>query len=734
MSGPDHGINLNADPDLLAGFLDETRDQLSLVADQLVQLENQPGNKPIIEAIFRTAHSIKGNAAFFGFMVAKELAHRLENILDAMRKDKLTADRAVISCLLSGLDHLGAIFERIRNGGSESGDAKIHEQIIAAIAEQEQRAGVGTDAGPDWAIIQRDISRAEELASSLPIDQQIVVGRILDHLRSFEPGGTIRIRSLPTQGILGDLDGILAPEIDGQLDAEKSARVLILLEKLCESATDDAARLHALEMLDGYRTFIEAMGFDPLLREFLRERLVKIPAMGGFANLLPKPETTVHTPAAAGRIATALEPKVVTERQPQSDRTLKSLPGTPPEPKAGHSQTDKSMRISESRIDTFLHYVGELLVVGDMFDHLQGRALGLSAGGHPNLHLLARDLRRANETFGDLSNKLQGAIMGIRKVSIKPLLQKVPRIVRDASHAKEKEAVVVIEGDDVEIDKSLVDLMDSPLTHMSRNAADHGIERPDLREKAGKPRVGTILIKAAETSSSIVLTIEDDGGGLDLERIRAKAESLGLVKPGTVMTDQDVVNCIFASGLSTAETITDISGRGVGMDVVKRAIEDAGGTIQVSTVRGKGSKFVLSLPKRVTTQILPGYLMRLRGQLFVVPLDRVRETFRILPEEISTMANRGRCLMRHGEVLPLLALADALELPAMASVHRATAVTLESKHRLLAVEVDQVVGVQKVVVRSINGLPTTNRLLGGGALMGDGSVALILNVDALAEC
>ena len=733
MSGPDQSMLLNADPELLAGFLDETRDQLSLVADQLVQLENQPGNKPIIEAIFRTAHSIKGNAAFFGFMVAKELAHRLENILDAMRKDKLTADREVISCLLSGLDHLGAIFERIRGGGKESSDPKIHEQILGQIAEQEQRAGVSGESGPDWAVIQRDISRAEELMASVPADQQRTISRILDHLRSFEPGGNCRINSLPTQGILGDLDGILAPEIDGQLDPEKSIRVQALLEKISEAAGDDAARLHAMEMLDGYRTFTEAMGFDPLLREYLRERLVKIPGMGGFASLLPKAETTMLT-AVVARTTTALEPKMATERRPGSEQSLKSLPGTPPEAKGGHAQTDKSMRISEGRIDTFLHYVGELLVVGDMFDHLQGRALGLSAGGHPNLHLLARDLRRANETFGDLSNKLQAAIMGIRKVSIKPLLQKVPRIVRDASQAKDKEAVVVIEGDDVEIDKSLVDLMDSPLTHMSRNAADHGIEKPDVREKAGKPRVGTILIKAAETSSSIVLTIEDDGGGLDLERIRAKAESLGLVKSGTVMTDQDVVNCIFASGLSTAETITDISGRGVGMDVVKRAIEDAGGTIQVTTVRGKGSKFVLTLPKRVTTQILPGYLMRLRGQLFVVPLDRVRETFRILPEEISTMGNRGRCLMRHGEVLPLLALADALDLPAMASGHRSTAVTLESKRRLLAVEVDQVVGVQKVVVRSIHGLPTTNRLLGGGALMGDGSVALILNVDALAEC
>ena len=711
--------NLIADPELLAGFLDETRDQLDLVADQLVQLENQPGNKAIIEAIFRAAHSIKGNSSFFGFMTAKQLAHRLENLLDAMRKDKLAADRDVISCLLTGLDHLGSIFDRIRTTGEQVEDAQAFEAILGLIQVQEKRASGAPAESTDWPSIHRDILAAEEALGQLPASDHAALQRVIAHLRTLDPGKATRVEVLPSKGILGELTTILAPSIEGVLDPEKSAQVLAFLEKILAAAGDDYARILALEMIDGYRTFTEAMGFDPLLRDFLQERLLKIPGMHGFASLTSE---VVAEPTLVSEHSSAL----VAKAKPITDAKIVA-------PAVVANQADKSMRVSEARIDTFLHYVGELLVVGDMFDHLQGRALSLSAGGHPSLHLLARDLRRANETFGDLSNKLQSAIMGIRKVSIKPLLQKVPRIVRDASQAKGKEATVVIEGDDVDIDKSLVDLMDAPLTHMSRNAADHGIEKPEDREKAGKPRVGTILVKAAETSSSIVLTIQDDGGGLDLERIRAKAEALGLVKPEATMSEQDVVNCIFASGLSTAESVTDISGRGVGMDVVKRAIEEAGGTIQVSTVRGKGSSFVLTLPKRVTTQILPGYLMRLHGQLFVVPLDRVRETFCIGAGEVSSLGNRGRCLMRHGEILHLLSLADALELPAMDPGQRVTAVTLETKGKRLAIEVDQVVGVQKVVVRSINGLPTTNRLLGGGALMGDGSVALILNVEALVE-
>ena len=701
------GPNLSADKELLAGFFDETRDQLSTISDQIVSLEANPESIPTIEAIFRTAHSIKGNAAFFGFLRAKGLAHRLENLLDALRKGKLKADRAVCSTLLEGFDRLSAIFERVRGGGLEVTDQPDYDAMLDRIGIQEARVE-GATKEVDWDGVRKDMDLAEAAFTLLPDDVRASVQPLLRHLRVLDPGGQARHEQavVLTSGPLAELEALLGPVFEGQLDPDKSLRVKALLEEVTAAATCDISKALAIEMLDGFNTFYEAMGFDPMLREFLRERLTKVPSLPGFAALLPPPVAEV--------------PKE--EVHAKADDVGKA---------AGGANSGKTMRVSESKIDTFLHYVGELLVVGDMFDHLQGRATSIADATRPQSHRLARDLRRANETFGELSNKLQQAIMGIRKVPIRPLLQKVPRIVRDAAQAKEKECTVVLEGEDVDIDKSLVDLLDAPLTHMSRNAADHGVEKPDERERAGKNRAGTILVRAVETSSSIVLTIEDDGGGMNLERIRQKAEQMGILTPGAVMTDQDIMTCIFAPGLSTAETVTDISGRGVGMDVVKRAIEDAGGQIQIWTEKGRGTRFTITLPKRVTTQILPGYLLRLRGQLFVVPLERVRETFRITGEEITSVAGRGQCLMRHGDVLPLLGLADALGLDAREDHSRRTVVTLDSRRRRVAVEVDQVVGVQKVVIRDIIGLPTTNALLAGGALMGDGSVALILNVDAL---
>ena len=701
MSTPEN--NLIMDPELLAGFLDETRDQLADAQALLVSIETATDRSGQIQAIFRAAHSIKGNASFFGFLRAKTLAHTLENLLDALRSNRLSVDADVISTLLEGFDALGAAFERVRAGRAEIEDQAALDHLQARITAQVARAPA-TSSALDWETVRVLLGKAESALPELASAQRTLFLPLLAHLRRLDPGKPSQpsAASVTAQDPLAALERMLAPTFEGVLPPEQAEQILRHLEELMGIATDESARALVRDMLEGYRTFTEAMGFDPLLREYLSERLQRFPR----AVAAPAPQ-----PASAPAIA------------PPPEQPL-------PKPLAAESVA-KSMRVSEAKIDTFLRYVGELLVVGDMFDHLHGRASAMAVGGPPGAHRLAKDLRRASETFGELSGKLQAAIMGIRKVPIRPLLQKVPRLVRDAALVKNKECIVVLEGEAVEIDKSLVDLLDAPLTHMTRNAADHGIEAPDIRVAAGKPRVGTVTVRAVESSSSIVVTIEDDGGGLDLERIRMKAEAMGLLRAGAALSEDAICACIFAPGLSTAEQVTDISGRGVGMDVVKRAIEQAGGTIHITTRKGLGTRFQIALPKRVTTQILPGYLFRLRNQLFVVPLDRVRETFRVQDADVTTIAAEGRCIVRRGEVLPLVSLATVLGIGGWSSSGRTTAIAIEARNRRLAIEVDQVVGVQKVVIREIAGMPLACELIAGGALMGDGSVALILDADVL---
>lgn len=386
------------------------------------------------------------------------------------------------------------------------------------------------------------------------------------------------------------------------------------------------------------------------------------------------------------------------------------------------------MRVAESAIDTFLHYVGELVVVGDMFRHLQTRVVGTPG----TTQSLAREFRRANETFTGLSNQLQRSIMSIRKVPVKPLVQKVPRLVRDLSQAIGKEIDAVTEGETVQVDKSLLDLLDAPLVHMVRNAVDHGIEPPERREAAGKSRRGAVTVSFSEAGSHIILGVSDDGAGLDLDAIRRKAESLGLIPPGAQLGEQDIVNFIFASGLSTAQKVTDISGRGVGMDVVKRAIEEAGGSISVSTTPGRGSSFRIRLPKGVTTQIVGGYLVRAGGSTYVLPLERVRETFRARPDERQTIGGRGMCIMRRGQIMHLQDLGEALSQESSPWPARGVPiVVVESNRRTLALAVEAVIGVQKVVIRRLAGLPPGAPMLSGAALLGDGHLALVLDLDLL---
>jgi two-component system chemotaxis sensor kinase CheA len=777
--------DLSTDPELLAGFLDETRDQLADVGQRLVGIETARDRTEGIQAIFRAAHSIKGNSSFFGFMQAKSLAHSLENLLDALRGGRMEPDAEVITTLLSGFDLLGGMFERIRTGQQEVDDSETLQVMLASIADLVERKPLS--AASDWARVRSELAAAQQVAEHLPSPERKTIAAALAQLERLIKQDARRKPFADSEGAgedsgpLARLAEILTPPLDGMLDPALVAEVGELLLAIQQVAGDAEARTHLAELIEGYRAFCEAVGFDSLVREYLLDHLAKIRQLPGFSELVAQhdgaaaesraPTTSVYlaadvvahteSPIPPMALATAARPRPVpapadvppkpTTEASRKDASRSVLPSTSVSADskspvsaavaatgerqapttAGGVEVGKSMRVSEAKIDTFLRYVGELLVVGDMFDHLHARAAGVAVGAGTPAHRLARDLRRASESFSELSGKLQDAIMGIRRVPIRPLLQKVPRIVRDTALAKGKECRVVIEGDSVEIDKSLTDLLDAPLTHMTRNSADHGIETPDRREAAGKPRTGTITVRASETTSSVLVMIEDDGAGLDLERIRAKAESLGLIRPGATLGEQDIVSCIFAPGLSTAEQVTDISGRGVGMDVVKRSIEEAGGAIQVVTVRGQGVKITITLPKRVTTQIMPGYLVRLGGQLYVVPLDRVRETFRVQPADVTVVAGRGHCILRHDEVLPLIALAHALDTDSTVDAPRRTAITVESKGRRLALEVDQVVGAQKIVIREIAGLPT-NELLAGGALMGDGSIALILDIDVLA--
>ena len=401
---------------------------------------------------------------------------------------------------------------------------------------------------------------------------------------------------------------------------------------------------------------------------------------------------------------------------------------TPTDGAKSSSEASKTMRVSEEHIDGFLTTVGELVVVQEMLRHLQDRLSDEDVS-----HDLTTEFRRVNEGFASLSNKLQKKVMAIRLVPVRSILQKVTRTVRNIAEASDKNITAVVEGQDTQVDKSLLDVLDACLTHMVRNAADHGVESPDDRSAAGKDPVGIVRVEVGETSDSIFMSVSDDGGGINYEAVRKKAISLGLIREGQELSEEGLVSILFAPGLSTAEKVTDVSGRGVGTNVIKRAVEEHGGSISVETTPGAGSTFLVQLPKSVHTQITAGLVVAVADERYVAPLLKVQECFHPTDKGIHTVIGKGECTVRHGRTLRVVRL-DCL-FDGHASVRRGAGeeimVIVETGRELVALCVDEVIGVQQVVLKDIDGLAMRSGLFTGGALMGDGRVAMFLDLEAV---
>lgn len=719
------------DPELLAAFFEESAETLTTVANLFIDLEKRPSDLDLIQTIFRPVHSLKGNSTFFGFLAVKRLAHEMETVLDLVRKSKLVATREVISTLLAGLDELRAMIERVRSGGAEI----VDQAACEALLERQRAAAAGSKLNGESDDLRQALATVEaflihhqgHVEPSVKSAIEVMVMRTRRELGIAEPAKQSQPPALDSR--LEELRTLVSTSFTVDADATVVARLSVLVAVLPTIAADERGRSVATELLDAWRTCIVAAGYNDILRDFLASQIELLASLPGFmvqsVELPASPALTSDTTATELRSDAIRTAAVVgasaTSISSGSERNHHQEPRSDSFRKEG-----KSIRVAEARIDTFLHHVGELLVVGDMFTHLLSRVRQVREA-----QTLSRDFRRANDTFAQLSAKLQSAIMSIRMVPIRPQLAKVPRIIRDVAVAKGKEIEIQVTGDEVEVDKSLIELLDAPLTHLSRNAADHGIETPAQRLAAGKPRQGTVVITVQETDANIVLSVADDGAGLDLVGIQAKAEALGLVAPGSELKQQDIINFIFASGVTTAEQVTDVSGRGVGMDVVRRMIDEAGGSIAVETERGKGTTFRLTLPKGVTTQIMAGFLVRAGGLILVLPLECVLETFRLRGQDITHMQGHdaGRLIVRHDLSVPVVSLAGALGLADR--VPPQAVVAVESKGRRVALEVEAVLGVRKVVLRSLDGLPVQEGLYSGGALLGDGTVALILDPDAI---
>lgn len=661
-------------------FFEESFEGLDTMEQALLGLDLSTLDTESINLIFRAAHSIKGGAATFGFAGVAEYTHGVETLLDQMRSGKRSVTQADVDLLLKVVDVLRGLLGAARDGSAI--DAAAVSETQAGIS----RALAGPSAAP-VAVVAAVVAPPETVGWTIRFEPQPELFRSgNDPLRI--------LRGLESLGRL-EVEADLA-RLPAFAEADPEACYLAWNLRL----HGDAARADVADVF----SWVED------------EAKIEItPIVGAAASV-------VEAPAVA----------VAEVERPVGKPTLTLVQGGAPEvPKtvavaqqrgnAGGAEAS-TIRVGTEKIDALINLVGELVITQAMLTQ-QASALDPVA----NEKLLAGLSQLDRNT-----RQLQEAVMSTRMLPIESVFSRFPRVVRDLATKLNKQVRLTTVGESTELDKSVIEKITDPLNHLVRNSLDHGIELPADRSAAGKDGTGVITLKAAHQGGHIVIEVCDDGRGLDRSRILAKAQANGLItaQQAEVMPDAEVWQLIFSPGFSTAEKVTDVSGRGVGMDVVKKNIQALGGQVELDSIAGRGSRTIIRLP--LTLAILDGMSVAVGGETFILPLNSVVESMQPLPEQIKTVAGSGQVIRVRNEYVPLVALWRLFKLDSeVREAHKGILVLLESDGRKIALLVDELVGQQQVVIKNLEANYRRVPCISGATIMGDGHVALILDVGEL---
>ncbi|MDR1039226.1 MAG: chemotaxis protein CheA [Deltaproteobacteria bacterium] len=711
------------DEGLLQEFITESKELLEEFTASLSAFEADPGNLEHINPVFRAAHTLKGSSAFFGLNHIKDFAHKLENLLDDIRHGKREASPKAIEFLFLAGNHLKTMFDRLSNGDRSVNllpeEAKFQEDLVAFIGG-DGAAGAGggdfrdsclkikailaeaMDSGTDPDRLIQDIT---DIVNRLPLEEDKKKDAKAERQR---PESAAYQGTDLTAPVLAAFDCLNAPAFDPKaFDAAMKELAGIVegnawepLKPAFEEASSDFTAV-----------FESGLDFDPILAGLVKSK---------FEVFLDKLDLAY--PGAAAAAADAPAPPAEGEAKPEEK-------GDREGDKRDKGQERKTMRISEEKVDGFMSYVGELIVTAETFNYLQKTIEQEKV--NPNT---IRAFKNANQAFRELSDELQESLMEIRRVPIKGILQKVNMMSRELSHQLGKKVRVVLEGQDVQLDKSIAESLEAPLVHVVRNSLDHGIELPDARDASGKAQEGLLRVSASADKEFFYLVVEDDGQGIDPEKMRKVAIDKGSLTESQAqsLTDKEAIGLIFGAGFSTAREITDVSGRGVGMDVVRTNISALNGTINVDSQVGHGTTITLKIPLSVTLQVIKALHVRVGQANFIISLDEILESLRPNPDELSTVEGRGLILNRRGQITPLIKLYEIFDLePEHPDPADGLLVMVETPAGRYALLVDEVMGQQQVVVKELGEQFKRLNFLAGSALLGDGGLGLVLAADGV---
>lgn len=669
-------------------FFDESAEHLSEMEGLLLALDVDNPDIEELNAIFRAAHSIKGGSGSVGFSDMTEVTHVLENLLDKLRKEELTLQVEMVDAFLEATDVLKDMLS------AHSTNTEADMSAASAIKDKLQQLTQGTSqtVAQPAAPFHRYIIEcafgtsvtADGMAKLLDMLKEHGDLEIIDQPASQATGEPWKLKLLTPK----DSDSVL-----GLFEFYLDPSQIKLTEEQPETGKEEAYGLFEQEET--------AYGlFDSTPPAATEET-----AYGLFTDVPTPPTAEQEAQQAADKLAA--ERRAIERRS--ADRRSSERSG---------GETS-SIRVGVDKVDQLINLVGELVITQAM---LKQTAANFDPVLHERLHNGMAQLERN-------TRDLQESVMSIRMMPISFVFSRFPRVVRDLASKLGKQVELVLVGENTELDKNLIEKIADPLTHLVRNSLDHGIEIPERRRAAGKPEKGTITLFASHQGGSIVIEVSDDGAGLNREKILAKAEERGLDLSG-IQSDHDVWQLIFAPGFSTAEVVTDVSGRGVGMDVVMRNITEMNGTIDINSTPGQGTRMTVRLP--LTLAILDGMTVSLGGSIFVIPLNLIVETLQPTAADLKTVAGEGNMVQVRGEYLPIIALYRVFNLPSeITDPCQGILVLIEADGKKAALLVDALVGQQQVVIKSLETNFKKISGVSGATIMGDGTVALILDVPAL---
>ncbi len=669
-------------------FIDETKEHLQNLNEQILVLEKEPENEATINEIFRAAHSLKGMAGTMGYKRMQRLTHDMENVFSEIRNGKMKASDDLVDVLFRGLDALESYLANIQSTADEG--TEDNEDIISVLNEILKGATAKQEETPQQQPVQAAVATVVEgkyKQLELAEHERHVVAEAYNEGESVF-GMTVYIQ---------------------EACILKSARAFLVFKALEEQGTIIKSQPSVQDIEDEKFDFDFSLIFiTKLSLEEVKARVLNVSEIKDV--VIEAIEQPVEEPAKVEvEVEKPEEKKASVAKKEQKQQASKPV-------------VNRSVRVDIEKLDVLMNLVSELIIAKNGLVSINSTDSSDKTAGNFNEQI---------EYLERVTTSLHESVMKVRMVPIESVVNRFPRMIRDLSKKLDKPMELVMSGEETELDRTVIDEIGDPLMHLLRNSADHGLEHVEERKKLGKNPKGTIFLNAYQDGNNVVIEVGDDGGGINVDKVRDKAINRGAIteEQAETMTEKDFIDLLFLPSFSTADQISDVSGRGVGLDVVKTKIESLGGDIECRTKRGEGSTFIIRLP--LTLAIIQALMVEVGTEKYAISLGSIQTIEDVPFEEVKTV-NGQEVINLRGIILPIIRLEEALDVTPLEEEKTSYTVVIVSKgDRYAGLVVDSLIGQQEIVIKPIGKYMETSKIIGGATILGDGEVALILDANTL---